>query len=140
MSEEILFRTATAEEMITAGTQFAESLREGDLVALSGELGAGKTYFSKGLVAGLGCDDEVTSPTFALVQEYLSGPVPVFHFDFYRIESASELVSLGWDDYLEERGIIIAEWASKFPELLPPDTIRIRLHIEEDGTHTVLRS
>ncbi len=69
MTEKILFRTATADEMITAGIQFAKSLREGDLVALSGELGAGKTHFSKGLVAGLGCDDDVTSPTFALVQE-----------------------------------------------------------------------
>ena len=140
MTEKILFRTATADEMITAGIQFAKSLREGDLVALSGELGAGKTHFSKGLVAGLGCDDDVTSPTFALVQEYLSGPVPVFHFDFYRIDSAAELISLGWDDYLEERGIVIAEWAEKFPELLPPTTTRIRLQREDDGTHTVIRS
>lgn len=140
MTEEILFRTATADEMISAGRQFAATLREGDLVALSGELGAGKTHFSKGLVAGLGCDDDVTSPTFALVQEYLSGPVPVFHFDFYRIESAAELISLGWDDYLEERGIVIAEWAEKFPELLPSETTRIRLQREDDGTHTVIKS
>lgn len=137
MSESVLFSTGTAEEMIAAGEQFAASLRAGDVVALNGDLGAGKTHFSKGLVAGLGAVEDVTSPTFSLVQEYPSGRLPIFHFDFYRLESAAELISLGWDDYLDEDGIIIAEWADKFPEVLPDHTICLDLVIASDGRHLV---
>jgi tRNA threonylcarbamoyladenosine biosynthesis protein TsaE len=137
MSESILFSTGTAEEMIAAGAQVAATLRAGDVVALNGDLGAGKTHFSKGLVAGLGAGEDVTSPTFSLVQEYPSGRLPIFHFDFYRLESAAELVSLGWDDYLDEDGIIIAEWAEKFPEILPVHTICLDLVIASDGRHLV---
>ena len=131
--------TSTADEMIEAGRQLASCLQAGDVVALTGGLGAGKTHFSKGVVAGLGADDEVTSPTFSLVQEYHSGRLPVFHFDFYRLESAKELLALGWDDYLDEEGVIIAEWADKFPELLPHSVIRIELFVGRDGRHTVTR-
>jgi tRNA threonylcarbamoyladenosine biosynthesis protein TsaE len=137
MSESILFSTANAEEMIAAGAQFAATLRAGDVVALNGDLGAGKTHFSKGLVAGLGAVEDVTSPTFSIVQEYPSGRLPIFHFDFYRLESAAELISLGWDDYLDEEGIIIAEWADKFPEILPGHTICLDLVIASDGRHLV---
>jgi len=126
-------------EMITAGMEFASGLRAGDVVALTGGLGAGKTHFSKGIVAGLGAEDEVTSPTFSLVQEYVSGRLPVYHFDFYRLDSGAELISLGWDDYLDEGGVIIAEWADKFSALLPPTAIWIELTINHDGSHTVTR-
>ncbi len=123
--------------MVAAGVAFAATLQGGDVVALNGDLGAGKTHFSKGLVAGLGAAESVTSPTFSLVQEYLSGRLPVFHFDFYRLDSAGELISLGWDDYLDEGGVIIAEWADKFPEILPHHTIRLDFAIKADGRHTV---
>lgn len=139
MSELFPITTCSAEEMIAAGRLFAATLQAGDVVALNGGLGAGKTQFSKGIVAGLGAVDEVTSPTFSLVQEYLSGRLPAFHFDFYRLGSAKELLELGWDDYLDEGGVVIAEWADKFPELLSPGTIRIEILIESDGRHTVIQ-
>ena len=111
--------------MIALGAKAANSLRPGSVIALVGPLGAGKTHFSKGLVAGLGGDpDSVTSPTFTLVHEYTHGcRLPVFHFDFYRLDSPAELLAIGWDDYLDEGdGVLLVEWADKFPDLLPPDT------------------
>ncbi len=139
MSSFFSLNTNNDAEMIAAGKEFGSGLRAGDVVALTGGLGAGKTHFSKGIVAGLGGVDEVTSPTFSLVQEYVSGRLPVYHFDFYRLESEAELIALGWDDYLDEEAVIIAEWADKFPQLLPPTTIWMVLAIEKSGGHTVTR-
>ncbi len=106
-------------ETLRAGRDLAERLRPGDVVALAGDLGAGKTHLCKGISAGLGAHENVTSPTFALVQEYPSGRLPLYHFDFYRIESPGELLALGWDDYLDRDGVILVEWADRFPELIP---------------------
>lgn len=131
------FRAATDEEMIAAGRRFAEGLRAGEVIGLDGDLGAGKTHFCKGLVAGLGSDDAVTSPTFALVQEYRGGRLPVFHFDWYRLDSATELDRIGWDEYLDEGGIVVVEWAGKFPDFLPPSAIRVRFSIEPDSSRLV---
>lgn len=136
---ELIFETATEEEMIAAGRAFSDSLEAGDVVALVGDLGAGKTHFSKGVVSGLGAKGEVTSPTFSLVNEYPGGRLPVFHFDFYRIDSPDELIRIGWDEYLDEDGIILVEWADKFPELLPEGMIPLHFSIEADGAHTVTR-
>lgn len=116
-------------EMIEAGRRFAQSLGAGSVVGLCGDLGAGKTHFCKGVVPGLGGTDAVSSPTFSLVNEYRSGRLPVFHFDFYRIESAEELLRIGWDEYLDEAGVVLVEWADKFPELLPEGTILCRFLI-----------
>lgn len=127
------FEAKSEAEMREIGREFAANLHRGDVVALNGELGAGKTQFSKGLVAGLGGGDEVLSPTFAIVREYRSGEAPVFHFDWYRIESARELLDLGWEDYVEDDGVIIVEWAEKFPELLPTGAYVIDIHIASDG-------
>ena len=126
--------------MIAFGEEVAGDLAAGDCLALVGQLGAGKTHFTKGIVSGLGGDPSgVTSPTFALVQEYANGcRVPVFHFDFYRMESASEVLGIGWEDYVEEaEGVILVEWADKFPELLPPDTRWFRFEIAESGVRQV---
>ena len=95
----------------------------GDCLALVGDLGAGKTHFTKGIVAGLGCDAAVTSPTFTLVHEYRGGRLPVFHFDFYRLESAAELLAIGWDDYLDEGGVAIVEWADNSPTCSAPTPV-----------------
>ena len=104
-----------------AGEALAADLHAGDVIALTGGLGAGKTHFTKGLVRGLGGVEEVTSPTFTLVHEYLTGRLPVFHFDFYRMEQPGEVTAIGWDEYLDARGVCIVEWADRFPGLLPPD-------------------
>ena len=110
------------EATLDAGAELAATLRAGDVIALSGGLGAGKTHFTKGLVAGLGSGDDVTSPTFTLVHEYRGGRLPVFHFDFYRMETAAEVTGIGWDEYLEAGGICVIEWADRFPALLPAGT------------------
>ncbi len=124
-------------EMIDAGRRFSTCLSSGDVVALNGPLGAGKTHFVKGIVAGMESNDEVTSPTFALVNEYLSGRIPIYHFDFYRLETADEVVRIGWDEYIEEEGIVVVEWADKFSELLPEGTRIFDLGIEKSGNHVV---
>ena len=130
-------RVLTPDAMERLGRAAAAHVRPGSVIALVGGLGAGKTLWTKGVVAALGSPAEVTSPTFALVHEYPGGRVPVFHLDFYRLESPAELIALGWDEYLEADGLIIAEWADKFPELLPPDTTWRIFSIETDGSRTV---
>lgn len=132
------FAVAASEaEMISAGRSLAGELAAGDVIALNGSLGAGKTHFTKGIVEGLGSGDDVTSPTFALVNEYRSGRIPVFHFDFYRLESSDEVIRIGWDDYLDEDGILLVEWADRFPELLPAETRIFDLAIGVSGSHSV---
>ena len=126
--------------MTELGRAAAEQLAAaGAVIALVGGLGAGKTHWTKGLVAALGCPVEVTSPTFSLLHEYRGGPVTVFHFDFYRLEAAAEVLALGWDEYLEAGGLIIVEWADKFPELLPQDAIWLRFTVEPDAARSVTR-
>ena len=102
------------------GRELGAAVRAGDVIALAGELGAGKTELVKGIVAGLGHPGDVTSPTFTLVHEYHGGRLPVFHFDFYRVESADEIPALGFDEYLASGGLCVVEWADRFPELIPP--------------------
>lgn len=109
----------------------------GSVFALTGGLGAGKTHWTKGFVAGSGSTAEVTSPTFGLVHVYEDGPAPLFHFDFYRLGSAAELLDLGWDEYLDQGGIIIAEWADKFPELLPATTRWLDFEVQDGGSREV---
>ncbi len=124
------------DETFELGRQFAERLRAGDVVALDGDLGAGKTQFVKGLAAGLGHEGEVTSPTFTLVHEYTGGRLPLFHFDFYRMESEAEVLRIGLDDYLDAGGVAAIEWAGKFPALLPRGThwLHLRAGAGEERT------
>ncbi len=131
------FHAVDAAGMLDAGRRFAENLQSGDVVALDGDLGAGKTQFCKGLAAGLGSEDAVTSPTFSLVQEYRSGRLPLHHFDWYRLETSDEVLRLGWDDYLDEPGIVVVEWASKFPELLPRGSYCMSFEILADSSRRV---
>jgi len=113
---------ASIDETLAFGCQLASELQAGAVVALVGDLGAGKTHFVKGVVEGLGSQAEVTSPTFTLVHEYPDGRLPVYHFDFYRIDDPNELLAIGWEEYVEGEGVVLVEWADKFPELLPAET------------------
>jgi tRNA threonylcarbamoyladenosine biosynthesis protein TsaE len=124
-------------EMEALGESAAARVSPGDVFALTGGLGAGKTHWTKGFVRALGSEAEVTSPTFSLVHEYPTRNIPVFHFDLYRLESAEELVGLGWDEYLEAEGVAIVEWADKFPELLPSSAIWLDFSVDPDGGRTV---
>ncbi len=113
------FISPSVDETVAFARGYAQALGPNDVVALRGELGAGKTHFVKGLVAGCGSAEAVTSPTFTLLHEYRGGRLPVFHFDFYRIEKRTEIERLGFDDFLHEGGVAVVEWADRFPELLP---------------------
>ena len=128
----------TPEETLAFGNAFSGTLAAGDVVALCGELGAGKTQFVKGLVAGLGAECAVTSPTFTLIHEYRGGRLPVFHADWYRLEDERELVRVGLDDYLDEKGILVVEWADKFRQALPADTHWLEFRFREDGTREAI--
>ena len=128
------------EGTIAHGRAFAAQLRAGDVLALCGDLGAGKTHFVKGLAAGLGTDAAVTSPTFTLIHEYPGGRLPLFHFDLYRLDTADELLRIGFDDYLDSAGVLAIEWAEKFPTLLPPHTRWLRFTHREDGSREVRES
>jgi tRNA threonylcarbamoyladenosine biosynthesis protein TsaE len=119
------------EDTVAFGQACARAARNGDVFALDGNLGAGKTHFVKGFVSALGYPEEVTSPTFTLVHEYPCEPWPVFHFDFYRLESADEVLALDFDGYLGRDGIVLVEWASKFPGVFPKGTRWLRFEIGE---------
>lgn len=96
----------------------ARTLRAGDVIAYRGGLGAGKTAFTRGLARGLGVNEPVTSPTYTIVNEYLSGRLPLFHFDMYRLSSAGELFEIGWDDYLARGGVCAVEWSENAHEAM----------------------
>ena len=101
----------SAQETEALGERLAAVLQPGDVVAYTGDLGAGKTAFTRGLARGLGVPDRVTSPTFTIVNEYEGGRLPLFHFDLYRMESPEELFDIGWEDYLAQGGVCAVEWS-----------------------------
>jgi len=125
MNELFPVKIIGAEAMRAFGVQMGNLLKSGDVVALIGDLGAGKTHLTQGIAQSMNYTGEVTSPTFALVNEYLAeeeDQLDVFHFDVYRLEEAEEMLQIGWEDYLERDGVIVIEWADKFPELIPEGT------------------
>lgn len=127
----------SAEATIAFGREVAAGLAAGDVVALCGDLGAGKTHFVKGLADGLGATTEATSPTFTLIHEYADGRLPLFHFDLYRLETDDELLRIGFDDYLDAGGVLAIEWADKFPALMPAHTRWLRFSHRPDGSREV---
>ena len=116
MTENTIIETNSAEETISAAEDFAKLLRAGDAVLYTGEMGAGKTQFTKGIAKHFGCTDPVTSPTFAIVNEYRCEP-PIFHFDLFRIDSYDDLYATGFFDYPDRGGIICIEWSENIPDL-----------------------
>lgn len=113
------------------GQRLAAELHPGDVLALEGDLGAGKTQFTKGLAAGLGVETVVTSPTFTLVHEYPGGRLPLFHIDLYRLEEEEEVLGIGLDDYLDGDGVTVIEWADKFAALMPRGVRWVRFRVLE---------
>ena len=119
------------------GRQLAERIDVGGVLALKGELGSGKTLFVKGLVAGLGSSADVISPTFTIAHEYRGGRLPVYHFDFFRLEDSQSLARLGLDDYFFGDGVSVIEWADRFPEFIPEQARRILFEIKSDTQRTI---
>ena len=126
-----LSESAADTERIAA--ELAESIEPGDMVALFGGLGVGKTAFCRGFAKGIGYNDEVTSPTFAIVHEYLGGRLNIYHFDMYRIESFDELYSTGYFEYLESGGVVITEWSENIENVLPNKYYRVEMSNPEQN-------
>ena len=120
------FLTHSPDETQRVGAALAKTLRGGEVIAFLGGLGAGKTAFTRGLAEGLGIKDAVTSPTYTIVNEYLTGRLPLFHFDMYRLGSSEELFDIGWEDYLARGGVCAVEWSENVQDALEaPITVRI---------------
>ncbi len=134
--ENVLFEIVSenAEQTVAIGFAIGEKAGAGDIFALSGELGAGKTCWTCGLARGVGVDDHytITSPTFTLINEY-PGKYPLYHFDVYRLNGAGDLDDLGYDEYLSGKGVIVIEWAEKIVNALPPDIVTIHFtYVDEN--------
>ena len=119
------FITNSPIETEKVGEALGKVLTPGTILAYEGDLGAGKTAFTRGLARGLGAKEQVTSPTYTIVNEYLSGRMPLFHFDMYRLGSSDELFDIGWEDYLARNGVCAVEWSENVEDALEEDTIRI---------------
>jgi tRNA threonylcarbamoyladenosine biosynthesis protein TsaE len=138
MNGKVVFQTKSAPETIRLGKRIGALLQPGDVVALLGELGAGKTQFIKGLAAGAGVwkSTYVSSPSFTLINEY-PGKIPFCHIDLFRLESQAEAEGLGLEDYLQEGGIVAIEWADKIPGLLPREVLLIHLVYTGKNTRSI---
>ena len=130
-------QTHSPEETEAVGRKLAAQLQPGDVLAYYGDLGAGKTAFTRGLASSLGVTEPVTSPTYTIVNEYLSGRLPLFHFDMYRLGSADELFDIGWEDYLARGGICAVEWSENVEEALDG---ALRITITKDSADETVRT
>jgi tRNA threonylcarbamoyladenosine biosynthesis protein TsaE len=124
------YRTFSEKDTYELGLKLANELKPGDAVSLEGDLGTGKTALTKGIAAGLGISDPVTSPTFTLVNTY-DGKYTFHHFDVYRIDDPDELLTIGWEEYFDNDAITVVEWGDRVPELLPGNYIRIRFERDD---------
>ena len=130
MSEIKIYETHSMKETRELGRQMGTEAGPGDVLTLSGDLGVGKTVFTKGFALGIGVTEAVSSPTFTIVQEYHSGRLPLYHFDVYRIGDPEEMDEVGFDDYVYGDGVSLIEWAELIEEILPEK--RTRILIEKD--------
>ena len=127
--------TASPAETVAFAEQVGKRLHAGDVIAYFGDLGAGKTALTRGIAQGLGVTDLVTSPTYPIVNEYLTGRIPLFHFDMYRLSSSDELFDIGWEDYLSRGGVCAVEWSENVEDALQ-DAIRVTIEKDADEPDT----
>lgn len=133
-----IFKTESAAETEKIGCLLGKTLPDGSVVAMFGELGAGKTAFTRGLAAGMGINCDVSSPTFALVNEYRGTERTLYHFDMYRISGWDDLYSTGYFDYLEAGGCLIIEWSENIEAVLPQDCIRVTITKTENSNERII--
>ena len=130
------FLSHSPRETEEIGAALGQKLTSGAIVAYRGDLGAGKTAFTRGLARGLGCGEQVTSPTYTIVNEYLSGRLPLFHFDMYRLSSGDELWDIGWEDYLVRGGVCAVEWSENVEDALE-DPVQICIEKLDECTRKI---
>ena len=123
----MIYLTNSPEQTEKIGEALGKNIKPGTVIAYRGDLGAGKTAFTRGLARGLGSTELVTSPTYTIVNEYLGGRMPLFHFDMYRLHSSDDLWDIGWEDYLERGGVCAVEWSENVEDALE-DPIFITIH------------
>ncbi len=126
----MVFESTSSQMTFEFAKKIGQNLKSGDVLCLDGDLGVGKTVFTKGVAAGLGIKDDVSSPTFTLIQEYYGGRLPLYHFDVYRIDGPWDMDDLGYEEYFYGEGVCLVEWGSMIKELFPENTIYVR--IEKD--------
>ena len=121
------FTTKSEEETMDIGRKMGLSLKPGEVIAMTGDLGAGKTHFTMGVAESLGVTEYVSSPTFTIVNEYTNGKIPLYHMDAYRLGDPDELLEIGFEEYVSAGGVVIIEWANIVEDVLPPETIWIKI-------------
>lgn len=131
-------RLNSEEDTRQLGLRIAEAAEPGDVIALIGDLGTGKTALTKYIAEGLGVTEEIVSPTFTIVREYRSGRLPLFHFDVYRLSGGDELLDTGAEDYLNGQGVSVVEWADIAADVLPEDSLVVRLEYGEGSKRTAV--
>ena len=114
----MIFETNSPTQTEDIGAALGKIIEPGTVIAYRGDLGAGKTAFTRGLARGLGCTEIVTSPTYTIVNEYLGGRIPLFHFDMYRLRSSDDLFDIGWEDYLDRGGVCAVEWSENVDDAM----------------------
>ena len=132
-----VFHSHSYDDTVRIAADLAKTLPTGTVIAYLGDLGAGKTAFVRGMAQGLGIAQRVTSPTFAIVNEYEGGRLPLFHFDMYRLNSADDLFDIGWEDYLSRGGVCAVEWSENVMDALPEDTVWVRIAREGDTGRSI---
>ena len=132
------FLSNSPEATENIGKALGETINEGCVIAYRGGLGMGKTCFTRGLAKGLGSNDTVPSPTFALINQYPSGRLPIYHFDMYRVSGWEDLYSTGFFDYIDEGGVIAAEWSENIEAALPDNTIYVEINKIDDTTREII--
>lgn len=131
------FTSRNVEDTIAFGKELADGAQPDDCIVLTGDLGAGKTHFSKGFAAGLGVAEAITSPTFAIVEQYDGGRLPLLHWDLYRLEDEEELEDVDWYGLTESGAVSLVEWGDKFPQALPDGFTHVDIRVAEDGTRSI---
>jgi tRNA threonylcarbamoyladenosine biosynthesis protein TsaE len=136
-----IFRTGSEKETVDLGRRLGGFLAGGDVISLAGELGSGKTWFTKGVGLGLGVlpDNVITSPSFSLVNEY-EGRHTLFHLDAYRLEKLSDFLAAGLDEYFYQDGVVVMEWADRWPEILPEWRLKIEFSIVDERSREITLS
>lgn len=125
-----VYESFSEEMTFEIGKKLGEKADKGEIICLEGDLGVGKTVFTKGFAEGLNIEENIDSPTFTIVQEYTEGRLPLYHFDVYRIGDISEMDEIGYEDYFFGEGVCLIEWASRIEELIPPSAVHV--NIEKD--------
>ncbi len=133
----MILHSNNVEETINIGKRIAALLEADDMLVLTGDLGAGKTHFAKGIASALGIAEEITSPTFPIMVEYNGSNLQLLHFDLYRLDDPSELEDIAWYELIESGAVYIVEWGDKFPQELPDDYLELHFSVCEDGAREI---